>query len=76
MKISPQQKVSIQAPNKPLTPEFLRKSSGVTDLTDEQATEIIEALYALAMILSSVTLPSVREELLIIENTNPHKIAA
>lgn len=76
MKISTQQEISTPVPNKPLTPEFLRKSSGMTDLTDEQAMKIIEGLYALAIILLSVTLPTVREELQIIQNTNSHKIAA
>lgn len=46
-------------PNKPqaLTPELLRSSSGLYDLTDEQAAETIESLYALARILLTATLP-------------------
>jgi len=46
-------------PNKPqpLTPELLRSSSGLYDLTDEQATEAIESLYELARVLLTAALP-------------------
>lgn len=77
--ISEQQEISSSSKPKQLTPEFLRNSSGITDLTDEQAMEIIDGLYALATILLSVTLPNVREELQMIrleEPSNPYKIAA
>ncbi|MVT09506.1 hypothetical protein [Chitinophaga tropicalis] len=42
---------------KPLTPELLRSSSGLHDLTDEQAEEIIDSLYSLARILLTVNPP-------------------
>ncbi|GAA3916969.1 hypothetical protein GO495_19910 [Chitinophaga oryziterrae] len=71
---SQQQEISMPSKPKRLTPEFLRKSSGLQDLSDEQAMEIIDSLYALAMILLSVTLPNTGEELqtpMIAEYINP-----
>lgn len=52
-------KKSNSNPNKPrpLTPELLCSCSGLHDLTDEQAAETIESLYALARILLTATLP-------------------
>lgn len=52
-------KKSNSNPNRPrpLTPELLRNSSGLHDLTDEEAAETIESLYALARILLTATLP-------------------
>jgi hypothetical protein len=77
--ISEQQEISSPSSPKQLTPEFLRNSSGMTDLTDEQAMEIIDGLYALATILLSVTLPNIKEELQIVRverTNNPNRIAA
>lgn len=71
---SQQQEISMPSKPKRLTPEFLRNSSGLQDLSDQEATEIIDSLYALTMILLSVTLPKTGEELqapMIAEYINP-----
>lgn len=55
---TPQHKpVAFSSKPQPLTPELLRSSSGLHELTDEQAGEIIDSLYVLARILLTVELP-------------------